>query len=206
LSKATLTFLNSEVIVSLIHFGFQVMKMSSEESQKLNVKDWITLSTVMIGAVLTILALIWQVPPDDGIVTSTFLLMLSFIFFVNSVSANSKAYFEANSRDVSKERIKRFVTFAEYSFGLGFTLVIIGFTILGYEYLLKYEGREIITFLLPVAFLGTAWIVIFIYNLINYFGKPLGAIRSLKRNLWIFIELIFLIIIALDFFEVITLP
>ncbi|GAG84003.1 unnamed protein product, partial [marine sediment metagenome] len=39
-----------------------------------------------------------------------------------------------------------------------------------------------------------------------YFGKPLGAIRSLKRNLWIFIELIFLIIIAFDFFEVITLP
>lgn len=183
-----------------------VMKMSGEESQKINVKDWITLSTVMIGAVLTILALIWQLPPDDGIVTSTFLLMLSFIFFVNSVSANSKANFEANSEEVNDERIKRFVTFAEYSFGLGFTLVIIGFSILGYEYLLKYEGREIITLILPIAFLGTAWIVIFIYNLINYFGKPLGAIRSLKRNLWIFIELIFLIIIAFDFFEVITLP
>lgn len=67
--------------------------MSSEESHKLNVKDWITLSTVMIGAVLTILALIWQLPTLDGIVTSTFLLMLSFIFFVNSVSANSKAHF-----------------------------------------------------------------------------------------------------------------
>ena len=34
--------------------------MSNEESkQKINVRDWITLSTVMIGAVLTILALIW---------------------------------------------------------------------------------------------------------------------------------------------------
>lgn len=182
------------------------MKMSSEESQKINVKDWITLSTVMIGAVLTILALIWQEPPDNGIVTSTFLLMLSFIFFVNSVSANSKAHFEANSGDVSNERIKRFVTFAEYSFGLGFTLVITGFSILGYEYLLKYEGREIITLILPIAFLVTAWIVVFIYNLINYFGKPLGAIRSLKRNLWILLELICLVIIIFDFFEVFTLP
>jgi len=180
--------------------------MSNEKSQKINVKDWITLSTVMIGAVLTILALIWQLPTLDGIVTSTFLLMLSFIFFVNSVSANSKAHFEANSGDTSEERIKRFVTFAEYSFGLGFTLVIIAFSVLGYEYLLFYAGREIITLILPIAFLVTAWIVIFIYNLINYFGKPLGAIRSLKRNLWILLELICLIIIIFDFFEVLTLP
>lgn len=180
--------------------------MSREENQKINVKDWITLSTVMIAAVLTILALIWQEPPDNGIVTSTFLLMLSFVFFVNSVSANSKAFFESNSKEVSEERIKRFVSFAEYSFGFGFTLVIIGFSVLGYEYLLKYEGREIITLILPIVFLGTAWIVIFIYNLINYFGKPLGAIRSLKRNLWILIELFCLIIIIFDFFEVFTLP
>jgi len=206
LSKAILTFLNAEILVSLIHFGFQVIKMSHEESHKINVKDWITLSTVMIGAVLTILALIWQAPPPNGIVSSTFLLMLSFIFFVNSVSANSKAHFEANLGDVDNERINRFVTFAEYSFGLGFTLVIIGFSILGYEYLLVYAGREIITLILPITFLGTAWIVIFIYNLINYFGKPLGAIRSLKRNLWVLIEIFCLIIIALDFFEVFTLP
>jgi hypothetical protein len=180
--------------------------MSREENQKINVKDWITLSTVMIGAVLTILALIWQSPPNNGIVTSTFLLMLSFVFFVNSVSANSKAFFESNSKEVSEERIKRFVNFAEYSFGLGFTLVIIGFSVLGYEYLLQYEGREFITLLLPIVFLVTAWIVIFIYNLINYSGKPLGAVRSLKRNLWILIELLCLIIIIFDFFEVLTLP
>ena len=71
--------------------------------------------------------------------------MLSFIFFVNSVTANSKAHFEANLGGVSEERISRFVTFAEYSFGLGFTLVITGFSILGYEYLLVYAGRELIT-------------------------------------------------------------
>ncbi|MFX1280742.1 MAG: hypothetical protein ACFFA3_15305 [Promethearchaeota archaeon] len=180
--------------------------MSNQKQSKINVKDWITLSTVMIGAVLTILALIWQFPPPDGIVTSTFLLMLSFVFFVNSVSANSKANFEANSGEAHEDRIKRFVNFAEYSFGLGFTLVIIGFSVLGYKYILLYAGRELITLILPIAFLVTAWVVIFIYNLINYFGKPLGAIRNLKRNLWILIELICLIIIILDFFEVFTLP
>jgi len=123
-----------------------------------------------------------------------------------SFVANSKANFEAKSGEASEERIKRFVTFAEYSFGLGFTLVIIGFSLLGYEYLIFYAGREIITLILPIAFLVTAWVLIFIYNLINYVGKPLGAIRSLKRNLWIIIELICLVIITLDFFEVFILP
>ena len=182
--------------------------MSSENQQKINVRDWITLSTVMIGAVLTILALIWQIPPPTthGIVTSTFLLMISFIFFVNSVSANSKAQFEANQSKTPEERIERFVTFAEYSFGLGFTLVITGFTILGYGYLLDYIGRVLITLLLPITFLVTTWVIIFIYNIINYRGKPLGAIRSLKRNLWIFLELICLVIIIFDFFEILVIP
>jgi len=175
-------------------------------TKKINVKDWITLSTVMIGAVLTILALIWQVPPPNGIVTSTFLLMISFIFIVNSVTANSKAYFEANLGTVSEKRINRFVTFAEYSFGFGFTLIITGFAILGYEYLLYYAGRQLITLLLPITFLFTAWIVIFIYNVINYSGKPLGAVRSVKRNLWIFLELVCLVLIIMDFFQIILIP
>ncbi len=162
----------------------------------------------MIGAVLTILALIWQQPPPTthGIVTSTFLLMISFIFFVNSVSTNSKAQFEAHQEKVSEDRIQRFIVFAEYSFGLGFTLVITGFTILGYGYLLDYVGRELITLLLPITFLITTWVIIFIYNIINYMGKPLGALRSLKRNLWIFLELICLIIIISDFFEILLIP
>ena len=44
--------------------------MSNQEdgTKKINVQNWITLSTVMIGAVLTILALIWQNPPPNGIV------------------------------------------------------------------------------------------------------------------------------------------
>lgn len=178
----------------------------SDESTKINVRDWITLSTVMIGAVLTILALIWQFPPLKGIVTATFLLMLSFVFFVNSVSANSKANFEVNLGNAPQNRINRFVTFAEYSFGFGFTLVIIGFTILGYEYLLDNNGRNIITLLLPISFLITAWVIIFIYNFINYSGKTLKALRSLKRNLWILLELISLILICFDFFEIFSIP
>ncbi len=181
--------------------------MSNEEKKQINVRDWITLSTVMIGAVLTILALIWQLPPTSGgIGSATFLLMLSFILFVNSVSANSKANFEANLKETNEERVNRFVTFAEFSFGLGFTFVISGFTILGYKYLLDSLDRNLVTLMLPITFLLTAWIMIFIYNVINYSGKALKAIRSLKRNLWIFLELICLVIILFDFFEVFSIP
>jgi len=184
--------------------------MSNEErnqTKKINVRDWIVLSTVMIGAVLTILALIWQYPPiSKGIVSTTFLLMLSFIFFVNSVTTNSKANFEANLGNVDEKRIKRFITFAEYSFGFGFTLVVTGFTILGYKYLLDYAGYQLISLILPITFLASAWIIIFIYNIINYAGKPLKAIRSFKRNLWILLELICLVIIAFDYFEIIVIP
>ncbi|HDZ17717.1 hypothetical protein LCGC14_1004710 [marine sediment metagenome] len=173
---------------------------------QINVKDFITLSTVMIGAVLTILALIWQVPPVSGIGTVTFLLMLSFILFVNSVSANSKAKYEVNLGKADEKYIHRFVSFAEYTFGLGFTLVIAGFTILGYKYLLGSGiGRNIGTLMLPIIFLLTAWILIFIYNTINYSGA-LSAIKSMKRNIWILLEALVLVVILFDFFEVITIP
>lgn len=81
-----------------------------------------------------------------------------------------------------------------------------GFTILGYEYLLNYVGHELTALLLPIIFLGTTWVIIFIYNLINYFGKPLSALRSLKRNLWILLELFCLVAIILDFFQILLIP
>jgi hypothetical protein len=175
--------------------------------EKINVRDWIILSTTMIGAVLTILALIWQNVPSNGIISVTFLLMLAFIFFVNSVSSNSRAKFESNKKDFDEKMMKKFVTFAEYSFGLGFTFVIIAFTFLGYKYLLDLPGgRNLLTLMLPVVFLLTTWIIIVIYNSINYSGKAFKSFRSIKRSLWMILELIALGFIVLDFFQLIIIP
>ena len=173
-----------------------------EENQNtiLNVRDWIVLSTVMIGAVLTILALVWQVPPTRGIVTVTFLLMVAFILFVNSVSSNSRAQFELKLEDFDEIKVNRFVSFAEYTFGMGFTLVIIGFSILGYVYLLDFVGHVLYALLLPIVFLVVAWIMSIIYNTINYSGKSFKGLRSIKRNLWVIMELICLVAIFVDFF------
>ncbi|MFX0031243.1 MAG: hypothetical protein ACFE8E_02990 [Candidatus Hodarchaeota archaeon] len=177
-----------------------------QNNTKINVRDWIILSTTMIGAVLTILALIWQFKPTYGIITVTFLLLLSFILFVNSVSANSKANFEIKAKKMPEKQIFRFVTFAEYTFGLGFTLVITGFSILGYKYFLDFAGRTLIALILPTSFIIVTWLMILIYNTINYSGRPFKTIRSLKRNLWIILELICLVSIGLDFFEFILIP
>lgn len=170
------------------------------DNKQINVKDWIILSTTMIGAVLTILALIWQARPSRGIVTVTFLLMLSFIFFVNSVSANSRANFELKLKNFDIKKVNKFVKFAEYTFGMGFTIVIIGFSILGYMYLLDFTLGSIYALILPITFLVIAWILILIYNAINYSGKSVKGLRSMKRNLWILMEFISLIAILFDFF------
>jgi hypothetical protein len=178
-----------------------------QKKQRINVKDWIIISTTMIGVNLTILALIWQESPTKGIYTATLFLMLSFILFINCVSANSKANFELQSENASEEKVMKFVSFAEYSFGLGFTLIIIGFSILSYKYLQDFIGSDNITVLvIPSAFLITAWIMIFIYNSINYSGKAFKGIRSIKRNLWMIMELICLVLIFLDFFNLIVIP
>ena len=170
------------------------------DNKQINVKDWIILSTTMIGVVLTILALIWQAPPGRGITTVTFLLMLSFVLFVNSVSSNSRANFELKLKNFDLNKVNRFVTFAEYTFGMGFTLIIIGFSILGYVYLLDFIGHQLFALILPITFLITAWILIFIYNTISYSGKSVKGLRNVKRNLWIFMEFISLIAIIFDYF------
>jgi hypothetical protein len=150
-----------------------------EEKPNLNVKDWIIISTTLIGVNLTILALIWQARPTQGIYTVSLFLMLSFILFINSVSANSKANFEVQSGNSTNEKILKFVSFAEYSFGLGFTFIIVGFSILSYKYLQDFIGsNNIMVLIIPLVFLITAWIMILLYNAINYSGKAFKGIRS----------------------------
>lgn len=176
------------------------------EGKELNVKDWITLSSVMIGAVLTILALIWQQPPPSGIVLSTFLLMISFIFFVNSVSTNSKAYFEAKAGKISDQKLEKWTFFAEYTFGVGFTCVICAFAILGYEYLIVFlGGRFLLALILPITFIVTALCLMIIYNVINYDGT-LAAFKNMKRNIWAIIEIVCIVFIILDFAGIIIIP
>lgn len=167
------------------------------DNKHINVKDWINLSSVMIGAVLTIMALIWQVP-TEGIISASYLLLVSFIFFVNSVSTNSKANFEKKHGTITDQKLNRWMLFAEYTFGIGFTCVICAFAILGYEYLISFSGVRLLSLLLPVTFIVVALVLMFMYNMINYDGK-LSAFKSIKRNLWAILEVACLVVIVIDY-------
>ena len=168
-----------------------------DDDKQINVKDWINLSSVMIGAVLTIMALIWQVP-TEGIISASYLLMVSFIFFVNSVSTNSKANFDKQFRNITDQKLKRWMAFAEYTFGIGFTCVICAFAILGYEYLINFSGVRLLSLFLPITFIVVALVLMFLYNIINYDGK-LSAFKSIKRNIWAILEVACLVIIIIDY-------
>ena len=55
--------------------------------------------------------------------------------------------------------INRWVAFAEYSFGLGFTFEIISFAILGYKYLIDISGDKLLALMLPIIFLAATWCI-----------------------------------------------
>ncbi|MFX0009337.1 MAG: hypothetical protein ACFE9R_03390 [Candidatus Hermodarchaeota archaeon] len=180
--------------------------MGEDNNKELNVKDWIILSTTMIGAVLTILALIWQARPNYGIVTATFFLMLSFVMFVNSVSANSKANFEVKSGQFNLKLVNKFVKFAEYSFGIGFTLVINGFSLLGYEYIKDFTGFPLLALSLPAALLVLAWFMMAIYSGIDKSGRESKSLKIRKRTVYTILEVLVLVIITIDSFGFFTIP
>ena len=120
--------------------------MSDTETQ---VKNWLLLSVELIGVTLTILTLMWTF--DTLIPIVSYMLLVAFIIFINAVTTNSKLIYEA-AHDADKEILRKWESFAEYSFGIGFTLVICAFAVGAYVIL----GEDLIG---PTLFMGSAWII-----------------------------------------------
>ena len=203
-----------------------LVELRKKNDKKISVKDWIIISTVIIGAILTVFALIWQAKPTGGIIMVSFLLFISFPFFVNSVSANSKVNFYTRSgeEEVSKKHVERLMTFAEISFGGGFTIVISALSILGYEYLKDFSSGHIISLLFPTVFLATVWIICVIYTYVDHqkFKETPNPTKQevlsreneedeiteqakskiTKRTVYILVEIVFLVFIILDYFGI----
>ena len=177
----------------------------SEKGEYQSVPSWAAISGAMIGVTLTILTLLWTLPSFEGIVTASFLLLCSFPMFVNSMTVNAKIMYELE-QGTEKKYIDRWVSFAEYSFGLGFTLVIIAFAMLGYKVLMSYTSGQFVAVLLPILFMAVIWIILLIYNALSVHGKRFSFFRSWKRNIWILTELVGLIFIVLDYIGVVPIP
>jgi small-conductance mechanosensitive channel len=153
----------------------------------------------------------------------SFLLFISFPFFVNSVSANSKVNFYTRSgeENVSEKHVERVMAFAEVSFGFGFTLVISALSILGYEYLKDFTSQHLISILLPIIFLAVVWFVCIAYTYVDHLKlnenangedsrkesgeneiKKEAKLKMIKRMFYISVEVVFLIFIILDYFGI----
>ncbi|MHA1728250.1 MAG: hypothetical protein ACTSWY_05920 [Promethearchaeota archaeon] len=165
---------------------------------EIQTKNWLLLSVELIGVTLTILTLMWTLQTLIPIVS--YLLLISFIIFINAVTTNSKYIYEA-TKGSEQEVLRRWELFAEYSFGIGFTLLICSFAITSYAVL----GEDIIA---PTLFLGAAWLIMLIYNALNEKTKgnvkKLAAFRNFKRDFWLFIEVAVLILLYLDKFGILS--
>ncbi|MFX1251747.1 MAG: hypothetical protein ACFFCZ_09075 [Promethearchaeota archaeon] len=163
-----------------------------------SVRNWVAISSAMIGVTLTILILIMTLYPDFDNIGSkliVYLLLASFVLFVNSVTTNSRVLYEL-ARKSPENFVNKWVKFAEFSFGLGFTLIIITFAL---------AARLIVDIIASTILMLVAWIVMFIYTFLNdpTDTSVFAALRSWKRNLWFIIELVALIFLYLDAFGII---
>ena len=181
-----------------------------------NVKDWIQIGGFLIAAQLTIIALVWQARPTNGIYTVTLLLMLSFAFLVNSVFSNSKANFlvklvkceeeeESNKEDYTK-KFTRVEKFGYYTFNIAYSFSLIGFTLLAYEYMIDFIGREIIVVFLPIIFMAAIWLLLLLYTIAKTPNNVIKEFFEIHKIIGISIELFCLILVILDFTGIIIIP
>lgn len=149
---------------------------------KSNVKDWIQIGGFLIAAQLTIIALVWQAKPSSGIYWVTFLLMLSFAFFVNSIFSNSKAHFLIKLVEGAKEeerkkrltkKVKIVMNYGYYTFNFGYTLILVGFSMLAYKYMIDFIGKQLIVLLLPIIFMVSMWILLVLFTFAKTRGDPI---------------------------------
>lgn len=158
-----------------------------------NIKNWVEISSVMIGVSLTVLTLMigFRYPLDSIFLrASAWALLVAVILFTNAVTTNAKTMYEM-SRGSPQNIIDRWVKFAEFSFGLGFTMVLSAFAFVTYQ---------IVDIIAPTILLGSAWLIMMFYTYLDAALPDLQYkwLRSLKRNVWFLIELGVLLIIYID--------
>lgn len=174
-----------------------------------NVTDWIQIGGFLIAAQLTVIALIWQAKPTNGIYTVTLLLMISFAFFVNSVFSNSKANFlvkllnseeeDEKNKEIYTKKFRRIEKYGYYTFNLAYTFSLVGFTLLAYKYMIDFIGRQLIVVFLPIIFMVTIWMLLVIYTITKSPGKVIKELLEFHKITGVLIELGCLIFIIIDF-------
>ncbi len=199
------------------------MRMSNDSNKK--IADYIKVANVtnagtsvataaaLLGADLVVVALAWDHPPKEGgIVTITFLMLISFVAFINvlhnimryefllsrfTINEIDKEVHEKDSLELT--HIFKAVRFMHLS-GLLFTMI--AFWTISYKYLISMDdvGYNLFILILPFTLFFLYWI-----------PKIVGverevSLRSRESLIQFFIQIIFLVLICLDFFTLLTIP
>jgi hypothetical protein len=166
-------------------------------------------AAAVLGSNLVVVALAWDNPPAaGGMVTITFLMMIAFVAFVdvlhylmridwlvsrlklleNDEEAEGKILLELNN-------ISKLVRFMHIS---GLVLTMIAFWVISYKYLVSIVDYHPIVLLLPFILFVLFWIPKF------YGVEQEVSIKSRESIIQIVIQVIFLVLICLDFLRIIT--
>ena len=188
------------------------IKSDSDASDVAKASSGVTASsTALLGADLVVVALSWDNPPSEGgIVTITFLMLISFVAFIHVMHSIMRSEFivarlqmtefdekvrEKDSRELS-QTFK--VTMYMHLTGLNFTMI--AFWIISYKYLISLGGYNLVILLLP-------FILFLLFWFPKFFGvDPEVKLRSGESLTQLVIQIVFLILICLDFFRVLTIP
>ena len=173
-----------------------------------------TITAILIGSNLMALALIWASQPTSGMITITFLMMIAFTLFFNTIILVSmvlhrvdrieeKIDDEDEVKDIQRE-IRLLKSAISFLFGNGFVLTMIAFWVVSYKYLIDLAGNNLIILLLPIVLLILYWTPTVILLLLKI-TKGRFAIKSkvIIRWLDLILQTIFIVLIYLDYFQVI---
>jgi len=166
-------------------------------------------AAALLGADLVVVALAWDNPPSEGgIVTITFLMLISFVAFINVLHSTMRAEYllmrgevkeldekirEGDSREIAK--IFKWIRISHVS-GLLFTMI--AFWIISYKYLISIVGYNFAILLLP-------FILFFLFWLPKLTGVEREVtVLSRESLIQLIIQIIFLVLICLDFLRFLT--
>ena len=165
-------------------------------------------ATALTGADLVVVALAWDNPPTAwGIVTITFLMMISFVAFINVLHQIMRAdqlisrlkllEIDEETKGKIQLELSQISKWARYMHVAGLTFTMIAFWIISYKYLISIAGYHLIILLLPFVLFILIWI-----PKLTGIEKEV-SIKSRESLMQLIIEVMFLVLICLDFFKII---
>jgi len=166
-------------------------------------------AAALIGSDLVVVALAWDSPPlAGGIVTITFLMIISFVFFINVLhqimradQIFSRLKLLENDEEAKGKihmELSQISRWARYMHVTGLIFTMIAFWIISYKYLISIVGYHLIILFLPFILFVLTWI-----PKLTGIEKEV-SFRSRETVMQLIIEVIFLVLICLDFTRILV--